>query len=119
MIFCKICKNKIVGRKDKIFCSITCKNTYHVKLRRVTKKEVKEIDIILHRNRSILLELMGKHKIQIKVNRIELEKKKFNFKYHTHSNINKYGKTYYHLYDFGWMAFSNDEVLIVRRKRRK
>jgi len=77
---------------------------------------VKEIDTILHRNRSILLEILGKHKTQIKVNRIVLEKKKFRFKYHTHINVNKNGKTYHHLYDFAWMEFSDDEILIIKRK---
>ncbi len=68
MIKCKICSNLIKGRKDKLFCSEKCKNYYHTKLRRVTNIAVKEIDIILHRNRSILLEIMGKHKTQKKMN---------------------------------------------------
>jgi len=116
MRVCKICQKNIIGRNDKIFCSVTCKNFYHVNLRKVTKIEVKEIDTILHRNRSILLEILGKHKTQIKVNRIVLEKKKFRFKYHTHINVNKNGKTYHHLYDFAWMEFSDDEILIIKRK---
>lgn len=118
MVVCEICKGNIIGRKGKIFCSIKCKNTYHLKLRSATRTAVKEIDVILHRNRSILLELMGKYKTQITVNSIELEKKKFNFKYHTHSNKNSKGKTYYYLYDLGWMMFSNDEILIVRKRNK-
>jgi hypothetical protein len=113
---CKICNKKTVGRKDKIFCSVRCKNYYHVNLRRVTKLEVKKIDIILHRNRSILLEIMGKRKTQMQVSRIVLEKKKFRFKYHTHFHINSKGKMYHHVYDFAWMEFSNDDILIVRRR---
>ena len=115
MTKCKICNNEIIGRADKLFCSIKCKNYYHTNLRRVTKMAVKEIDIILHRNRSILLEILGKQKIQKKVKRIILEKKKFRFKYHTHTTINKQGKTYIYIYDFAWMEFSNDEILIIRR----
>jgi len=112
---CKVCKKKIIGRSDKMFCSIKCKNYYHTNLRRVTKNAVKEIDIILHRNRSILLEILGKRRLKIKVNRIVLEKKKFRFKYHTHLHINKHNKTFYYVYDFSWMEFSDDEVLIKRR----
>lgn len=112
---CKICSKVIIGRTDKLFCSVRCKNYYHTNLRKVTKNAVKEIDIILHRNRSILLELMGKRKVQIKINRILLEKKKFQFKYHTHQHKNLKGKIYYYLYDFSWMEFSNDEILIVRK----
>ena len=59
---CKICKNPLTGRSDKMFCSIECKNYYHTNLRRVTRDTAYDIDIMLHRNRSILLELMGKMK---------------------------------------------------------
>ena len=113
---CKICKKAIIGRSDKLFCSIACKSYYHQKLREVTNKETIQIDKILHRNRSILLELIGKHKTQIKIDRIILDKKKFNYKYHTHININSKGKTFHWLYDLAWMEFSNDEILIVRKR---
>ena len=84
-------------------------------MRKVTKKASEVIDEILHRNRSILLEIIGKKKVQIKIDRIILEKKKFRFKYHTHFHVNKSGKMYYYLYDIAWMEFSDDEVLIIRR----
>lgn len=113
---CKICKKVIAGREDKLFCSIECKNYYHVNLRRVTKNEAKQIDEILHRNRSILLEVLGKNTIQKKIDRLTLSKKKFNFKYLTHFNTNKQGKVYHFLYDIAWMEFSDDEILIIRRK---
>lgn len=113
---CKICKKELKGRSDKLFCSIKCKSYYHFKLRSVTNNAAKEIDTILHRNRSILLELLGKHKTQIKILRINLDKKKFNYKYHTHINENSQGKTFYWVYDLAWMTFSNDEVLIVRKR---
>jgi len=113
---CKICSKPIVGRSDKIFCSVRCKNYYHTNLRRVTDIAVKEINKILHRNRSILLEIMGKHKTQTKINRITLDKKKFNYKYHTHTLTNKQGKVYHWVYDFAWMEFSDNEILIIRRR---
>lgn len=113
---CNICSKQIVGRKDKKFCSVRCKNYYHTNLRRVTNVAVVDINKILHRNRSILLELMGKHKIQTKIKRILLDQKKFNYKYHTHFNVNSVGKTYYFVYDFAWMQFSDDEILIIRKR---
>ncbi len=75
-----------------------------------------EIDRILHRNRSILFELMGENSKQRKMPRKILDKKKFNFKYHTHSYTNSRGKKYHYIYDFGWMEFSDQEVLIIRKK---
>tara|TARA_R110002124_G_scaffold138576_6_gene302330 strand:- start:286755 stop:287129 length:375 start_codon:yes stop_codon:yes gene_type:complete len=113
---CKICSKKLYGRKDKIFCSVRCKNYYHVNLRRVTNIAAKEIDLILHRNRSILLEIMGKNLSQKKIPRVILEKKKFRFNYLTHLYTNSKGKTYHWVYDFGWMSFSTDEILIVRKR---
>jgi len=116
---CKICNNPIVGRSDKIFCSVKCKNYYHTNLRRVTDNAVKEINKILHRNRSILLEILGKQKTQKKVERIVLDKKKFNFKYHTHIIRNSKGKLYFYIYDFAWMEFSDNEILIVRKRNNR
>jgi hypothetical protein len=114
---CKICKTPIVGRIDKLFCSTKCKNYYHVKLRAVTANEATEIDKLLHRNRAILLEIMGKNEVQKKIPRLLLENKKFRFKYLTHFHINSKGKTMHYVYDFGWMDFSDDEVLILRNKK--
>jgi hypothetical protein len=111
---CKICSTLLIGRRDKLFCSIRCKNYYHTNLRRVTKNAAVSIDNILHRNRSILLEIMKKTKKPIKIKRLQLDKKKFNFKYHTHTQTNSKGKTYVYIYDFSWMSFSDDEVLITR-----
>lgn len=114
---CKVCDIEIIGRKDKIFCSIQCKNDYHLTLRKVTKREAFPLDRILHRNRSILLEIMGPRASKKKVLRSDLVKKKFQFKYLTHYNINSQGKMYHHVYDFAWMEFSDDEILIVRQRK--
>ena len=115
---CRLCKSEFYGRTDKQFCSIKCKSEYHRKLRAVTQDATVEIDKILHRNRSILLEIMGKHKTQIKVPTIMLERKKFNFHYVTKYMKNSRGKMYNYVYDFAWMTFSDNEVLILRKKRK-
>lgn len=113
---CKICSKLLRGRKDKVFCSVRCKNYYHVNLRRVTRINAVQIDRILHRNRSILLELVGKNTVQKKIPRLMLERKNFKFNYLTHFYINTKGKTYHYIYDFAWVSFSDDEVLIVRKR---
>ena len=112
---CKICKKNVIGRQGKLFCSSSCKNIYHKGLRNFVKQKTIQIDKILHRNRAILQEFLGKRKVQIKVKRIALSKKKFDFKYHTHFYINKSGKMYHNVYDLAWMEFSDDEVLILKR----
>ena len=112
---CRLCKNLFTGRSDKVFCSVSCKTIYHRKLRATNQPYTKAIDKILHRNRTILLEVMGKHTSQKKISSIQLDRKKFNYNYITKYTINKQGKTYHHVYDFAWMRFSNDEILIVRK----
>ena len=74
----------------------------------------KSIDTILHRNRSILLEVLGKNKSQIKLDRAVLDKKKFNYSFITHYHVNNQGKTVHYVYDFSWMIFSDQEILIKR-----
>lgn len=113
---CRMCKSTLTGRTDKIFCSISCKNEYHIKLRRATARAVLETDRILHRNRSILLEVMGKNSKQKKVPRKILDGKKFNYNYMTSYYINSKNKMYIVVYDFAWMEFSDGEILIIRRK---
>ncbi|MGB1315536.1 MAG: hypothetical protein ACPG4Y_05915 [Chitinophagales bacterium] len=112
---CKICKKALIGRTDKLFCNSYCKNQYHIGLRTFVRKKTDDIDKILHRNRAILQEVLGKKRVQIKIKRILLSKKSFNFKYHTHFYINKNDKMYRFVYDISWMEFSDDEILIVRR----
>lgn len=111
---CRICDNLVRGRSDKLFCSVKCKSYYHDRLSKVTFEASMRIDKILHRNRSILLELMGKNAIQKKIPKIELDKKKFNWTYITHYHINSRGKEVRYLYDFSYIIFSDQEVLIKR-----
>ena len=57
---------------------------------------------------------MGKQKTKMKIPSMILDRKKFNYNYITKVYINAAGKIYYHVYDFAWMKFSDDEVLIIR-----
>lgn len=113
---CKICKSPLRGRNDKIFCSASCKAYYHKKLKGVTKIATVNIDKILHRNRSILLEIMGKNSSKKKVLKSVLEKKNFKFHYLTGFYENAQNKRYHIVYDFAWMDFKTGEILIVRRR---
>ena len=98
----------------KIFCSLRCKTIYHEKLSNVTQIASKQIDKILHRNKSILLELMGKNSSQKKLDKKFLDAKKFNYTYVTHYHVNSQNKMVNYVYDFSWMIFSDQEVLIKR-----
>lgn len=113
---CKICKEKLTGRLGQVFCSVKCKNYYHKKLRYTSVKAAIRVNEYLKRNHGILLEIIGKNQTQIKVYRNILSDKKFRFKYHTHTHINSRGKVFHYIYDLAWMEFSDDEILIIRKR---
>lgn len=112
---CKLCKSSVHGRSDKIFCSTTCKAIYHRKLNQATIKATRNTDKILHRNRSILLEIMGKSTSKKQIDKYVLDKKNFRFDYMTGFYENSQGKRYHIVYDFAWMQFSKGNLLIIRR----
>jgi hypothetical protein len=58
---------------------------------------------------------MGKNNSQKKVDRQILDRKKFNWKYFTGMYVNSKSKTYFIVYDFAWMEFTDGEILIVKR----
>ncbi len=40
----------------------------------------------------------------------------FKYEYHTGTYLNKEGKTYRLVYDYAWMDFSDQKILVVRKK---
>ncbi len=111
---CISCQMELNGRSDKRFCSTACKNDFNNQLRKLTIKETAIIDAYLHRNREILMHVMGSHK-KIQIDKLQLSKARFKFEYHTGHYINKEAKTYWQVYDFAWMEFSDQKILIVRK----
>jgi hypothetical protein len=47
--------------------------------------------------------------------RMILTKSKFRFEFHTGHYLNKQGKTYWLIYDYAWMEFSDQKILVVRK----
>ena len=114
---CQQCGQETWGRSDKKFCSLTCKNTYATATRRTTRDAVVEIDGYLHRNREILAMIMGEVS-KVELDRVVLTRTGFRYDYHTGTYLNKEGKLYRLVYDFAWMDFSDQKVLVVRKKIR-
>lgn len=112
---CQHCNKEIIGRAGKKFCSADCKARAHITKKQANKVEiVQEINKILAKNRLILIEIIGEHK-QKTVARIQLSKQGFDFKYFTGTYLNRQGKTYHYVYDFAWMEFSTQDIMIVRK----
>ena len=114
--FCKVCGTKLEGRRDKKYCNQSCKNQYHYDMRALHRTEVSADLGFLFRNRTILHEILDQENSKKKkVPRSLLQFMGFRFPCYTGSHMNKQGKTYYFIFDYSWMAFSDKEVLILKR----
>lgn len=113
---CIQCGDEFRGRADKKYCSVDCKNIYNYNRRKETQSVTEEIDKILHRNREILTTIMGPKRMRMKIPRLELERMGFNFKYITSYYVNTSKKTYHYVYEFAWMEFSDQKVMIVKEE---
>lgn len=112
---CQHCNKEILGRTDKKYCSADCRTRAYLERKKESQIEMVEIiNKILLKNRMILAEMMGTNK-QKTVQRLELIKLGFNFQHFTGIYLNKQGKLYHYIYDFAWMEFSNQEVLLIRK----
>jgi hypothetical protein len=115
---CPICGSDIVGRSDKKFCSAICKTNHNRAQSKLTAQSdtIKQIDGILHRSHRILSTLMAESKIKkVYFPRLVLERAGFNFNYYTGTYLNNQKKTYHYVYNFAWMTFSMEEIMIIMK----
>jgi hypothetical protein len=113
---CGVCKKEFIGRSDKKYCSLDCKNKFNNQLRSTQSNIIAQIDIILHRNHHILTVLFGGGKTKkIKIQKLVLLRAGFDFTHYTGTYTNNKNKRYNYVYDFAWMEFSTQEVLIVKK----
>ncbi len=113
---CLECNKVLHGRSDKKFCSVACKNAHNSQLRRDTRDAVQETDKYLHRNREILVQLVGDG-IKVMLDRPTLTRAGFRWEFMTGIYFNKEGKMYRIVYDYAWMDFSDQQVMVVRKKK--
>lgn len=111
---CKACNAAIVGRTDKLFCSSTCKSSFHKLLTKESTETIIKIDKVLHRNRSILLQLLGSNNLSRIVPRQWLDERKFKASFMTAYHFNTQNQLVHFVYDVSWMRASDQEVLIER-----
>lgn len=109
------------GRADKQYCDTRCKNAYNYQQKQQQASDVvKTIDRILHKNYEIMEQVFkDEPRKYFKLPKITLSKMGFNFSYYTGTYLNSKDKTYYYIYDFAWMEFSLQEVMVVRGRKLK
>jgi len=112
--FCPECGKEIVGRKDKQFCSDSCRNNHNNAVNKDSTNLMRNINNALRRNYKILGELNPKDtaKVQKKV----LVKKNFDFEVYTSVLNAKTGNTYFFVYDNGYQFLDNDMLLLIKKE---
>jgi len=114
---CIVCNGLLRGRPDKKFCSKSCSNRFHSDKGKKQKAAiVNSVNQILRKNHKILLQLFeGDKRQKKKIDKLILAQLGFDFNYITGIYFNREGKLYHYVYDFAWMEFSNQEILLIRK----
>lgn len=110
---CLECREKIVGREDKKFCSDGCRNSYNNKINKDSTNFMRNVNNKLRKNYRILGALNSDGKS--KTTRTKLLSKGFDFEFFTNILNTKTGNTYYFIYDQGYMALENDYFMLVKK----
>lgn len=111
---CTECGDKIVGRKDKKFCSDDCRASYNNRIRSDETNYMRNVNNALRKNRRILLELNTTGKTR--VSREQLSSRGFDFSYFTGEYKTKEGGVYHYCYEQGYLPIDKDWYLLVVKK---
>ena len=111
---CLECGEILKGRADQKFCDDQCRSAYNNRKFSDSYNFIRRINRTLKKNRKILEELNPGGKITIPKNL--LEKKGFDFMYHTHTYTNRNGQTYYFCYEHGYLELDNNKFLLVKKE---
>lgn len=110
---CLECGDKIVGRKDKKFCSDGCRNAYNNKINKDSTNFMRNVNNKLRKNYRILSELNPEDKS--KTTKSKLLSKGFEFEFFTNILNTNTGNTYYFVYDQGYRVLEGDFYMLVKK----
>jgi len=111
---CLECGSAVYGRVDKKFCNDNCRSVYNNKASKITDEYFRKVNNILRKNRRILLALNPDETTKTTKEKLLIEG--FNFYYYTNVYKTKQGKTYYFVYEMGYLELENEEYALVRKK---
>lgn len=113
---CLNCSQSMSGRKDKKFCSPSCRVSYHYDKRQEEDTFFFEVEKALRTNRKIL-KRYNKNGLSTLRKSLLIEEG-FNPNYFTHYWKNQKGETYLFVYEFGFRAIKDhkniDKYLLVK-----
>ncbi|MDF4223019.1 hypothetical protein PXC01_15550 [Maribacter sp. M208] len=105
---CPECNNEVIGRTDKIFCSVKCKSIHQYEKSQIENTFYFSVDKQLKRNRKILKRYNKSGFTTIRKS-ILLEEG-FNPKFFTHYWKNQKNDVYLFCYDFGFLKTTKNGV---------
>ncbi|WP_224995074.1 hypothetical protein [Cesiribacter sp. SM1] len=102
MKVCPVCKKEVVGRRDKVYCSPSCKSSFQYEQRLEQDSFFFEVDRQLKKNRSILRRYnqVGKTTLRKEV----LLQEGFKPRFFTHYWKNGKGDVYLFCYEYGFLS---------------
>ncbi|GAB1417575.1 hypothetical protein MASR2M12_03400 [Bacteroidales bacterium] len=109
---CLECGEPLMGRADKKFCNDQCRSAHYQKSQADSAPLMRSINNQLRKNRMILAKLNPDGKTRIK--KSILEKEGFQFKYFTSTYTTRDNRTYFFVYDQGYLPLENDFYALVR-----
>lgn len=112
---CLVCKEKLIGREGKKYCSPKCKSAHQYEKRKEEETFFFKVDRQLKINRKILKKYNQSGFSTIR--REILYSEGFNPKFFTHYWKNQKGQVYLFCYDFGFLKIEKDakkKYLIVQ-----
>lgn len=109
---CIECGDPVRGRSDKKFCNDVCRNSYNNRTNCEANNFVRNVNNVLRRNRKILEAFIKGAKVSIE--KYQLIKMGFDFRYFTHSQLQYNDEPVYYCYEFGYRDLDNEFVSIVR-----
>ncbi len=115
---CVICDAKLIGRSDKVYCSLECKNRYHSTVRKQFKSISSETVRILARNHHILVGLMSDKTNNFIIDRLALERLGFKLKYISGVTLINSAMTYF-VFDYSYTLLTDNRIVVTASKDRK
>jgi len=103
---CPVCGGEVRGRKDKVYCSPTCKSSAQYEKRLSEEDFFFQVDRHLKLNRKLLKKYNQAGKSTIRKERLLAEG--FNPKYFTHFWKNQNGQVYLFCYEYGFLSLTEN-----------
>ncbi|MBK9290900.1 MAG: hypothetical protein IPM52_04675 [Bacteroidetes bacterium] len=111
---CLECGEPLMGRADKKFCNDQCRSAHHQRKHASGESLIRSVNNQLRRNYNILKSLNTSGKTKVK--KSTLLKEGFVFGPITSIYTTREQKTYYYVYDQGYLPIENDYYILVVNK---